>query len=153
MEGFFLRREHDLARPGLCMCEMRASVDACSQQLARSMQGVRLCKGISILPWPQHLLERMVLNQPSCWTHACFVGFRTVLVVALASCSTGRDMQRKQELESTGDGELIIVFSPKLLHHRYGSFRSCQVPGRDGGLEVGALPDEAVEAEAEVPGS
>ena len=112
MEGFFLRREHDLARPGLCMCEMRASVDACSQQLARSMQGVRLCKGISILPWPQHLLERMVLNQPSCWTHACFVGFRTVLVVALASCSTGRDLRRKQELESPGDGELIIVFSP-----------------------------------------
>ena len=71
--------------------EMCASVDGCSPKSGRSMQGIRLSKNISALSWLEHLLEWMVPNQASC-LHACFVGFRMVPVVALASCSAGTDV-------------------------------------------------------------
>ena len=88
--------------------EMCASVDGCSPKSGRSMQGIRLSKNISALSWLEHLLEWMVPNQASC-LHACFVGFRMVPVVALASCSAGTDVRRKQEPEVICDRELITM--------------------------------------------
>ena len=89
--------------------EMCASVDACSPKLARPMQVVRLSQNISALSCLQQLLERMVLNQACCLTHACLVGFRMMPAVALASCSAGTDVRRKKEPEAIGDRELITM--------------------------------------------
>ena len=100
----------------LVVSEMCASVDACSPDLARPMQWKRLSRNTSILSWREHLLERMVLNQVSCWTQVYIVSFHAVPVLALASCSTGTDVRREQEPEAISDGELMIMFSPCFSH-------------------------------------
>ncbi|CAE6958321.1 unnamed protein product [Symbiodinium sp. CCMP2592] len=73
------------------------------------MQGVRLSKNISALSWLEYLLERMEPTQASFLANAYFVGFRMMPVVALAACSAGTDVRRKQEPEAIGDRELIMM--------------------------------------------